>query len=147
MDLLLSLCIGLGLSACCGFRVFVPILVANVAALSGHYHFGHGFEWLATWTAFGVLATATVLEIGAYYIPWVDNLLDTIATPAAMIAGTILTTAFLSDDLDPMMKWAAGLIVGGGSAGLVQAGTSLLRFTSSTTTGGLGNPIVATAEN
>jgi hypothetical protein len=147
MEQLYTLILGLGLSACCGFRVFVPMLVANIAALSGHYEFGADFQWLGTWTAFYILLSATILEIVAYYVPWLDNLLDTIALPASVIAGTLMTTSLISADLSPSMKWALGTIMGGGSAGIVQAGTTLLRFTSSTTTGGLANPIVATLEN
>lgn len=147
MELISSLALGIGLSACCGFRVFVPMLVTNVAALSGHYHFGNGFEWMGTMTAFYIFSSATILEIIAYYIPWVDNLLDTIATPASVVAGTILTTSFLAGDLSPTLKWVLGFLVGGGSAGIVQLGTTLTRLTSTATTAGFGNPIIATIEN
>jgi hypothetical protein len=146
MEFVLSLCLGLALAACCGFRVFVPLLVSNVAYLTGYLSPNAGFEWMAGWTAFAVLATATVLEIAAYYLPFVDHFLDVVATPAAFIAGTVLMTSLL-DTADPTLRWALGLIVGGGSAGLIQAGTSLLRLGSTTTTGGLGNPVVATTEN
>lgn len=146
IELFLSLCLGLGLSAACGFRVFVPLLVTNIAYLTGYAHPQVGFEWMSSWTAFGILATATVLEIGAYYIPWLDNLLDTIAMPTAFIAGTVLMTSLL-DDGHPILRWGLGLILGGGSAGLIQAGTSVLRLGSTATTGGIGNPVVSTFEN
>jgi hypothetical protein len=89
MELITSLALGIGLSACCGFRIFVPLLVTNIAALSGHYHFGQDFAWMGTMTAFYIFASATILEIIGYYIPWFDNLLDSIATPTSIIAGTI----------------------------------------------------------
>ncbi|MFC5408796.1 DUF4126 domain-containing protein [Larkinella bovis] len=146
MEWLMSLCLGIALSACCGFRIFVPMLVACLALKLGWISVGPGFEWLSSWTAFFVLATATLLEIGAYYIPWLDNAFDTVATPIAFVAGTILTTSFVEIDI-PMLKWGLGLIAGGGTAGLIQAGTSLLRIGSTATTGGLGNPVVASAEN
>lgn len=146
MEYILSICIGLGLSAAAGFRVFVPLLVTNVAYLAGFAHPSQGFEWMASWVAFAVLATAAVVELAGYYLPWVDNLLDTIATPAAAIAGTLLMTSVLDNDY-PVIRWGLGLILGGGSAGLIQAGTSLLRLGSTTTTGGLANPVVATVEN
>lgn len=147
MENILAICLGIGLSACCGFRVFVPLLAANLASMTGLYHFGSGFEWMGTWTAFAVFATATVGEIAAYYIPVIDNVLDTIATPMAVAAGTLLTTSYLGGDMSPVLKWGTGLMVGGGAAGIVQAGTSLLRLGSTTTTGGLANPVVSTAEN
>lgn len=141
-----SLCIGLGLSASCGFRVFVPLLVANVAALVGIIPLAENMTWLGSWTAFACLATATVVEIVAYYIPWIDNMLDTITTPSAMIAGTMLTASVLTG-LDPTWQWGLGIIVGGGSAGATQLGTTTLRLGSSVTTGGVANPFIATLEH
>ena len=146
MEIFLSICLGLGLSASSGFRVFLPMLVANIAAMSGWVTPGESFAWLASWPAFFLLLTATIAEIGGYYIPFIDNLLDTIATPAAVIAGTLLSTSFIQID-NPVLHWGLGLIVGGGTAGLVQVGTGLLRLLSSKTTAGLGNPVLSTAEN
>jgi hypothetical protein len=146
MELFLSICLGLGLSASCGFRVFLPMLVANIAAMNGWITPGNDFMWLTTWPAFFALFSATVAEIAGYYIPFIDNLLDTIATPAAVVAGTLLTTSFIQID-NPVLQWGLGFIVGGGTAGVVQAGTGLLRLLSSKTTAGLGNPLVSTAEN
>ena len=147
MNYILAICLGIGLSASCGFRVFVPLLAANLAAKFNLYHFSSGFEWMGGTTATIIFAVATVLEIGAYYLPFVDNLLDHIATPLAVAAGTLLTTSYLGGDISPAMKWGTGLIVGGSAAGIVGAGTSLLRLGSTTTTGGLANPAVSTAEN
>jgi hypothetical protein len=102
---------------------------------------------MGTWVAFYIFLTATILEIIAFYIPWLDNLLDAIAAPIAIIAGTVLTTSFLTTDLSPELRWILGFLVGGGSAGVVQAGTTLTRLTSSLTTAGFGNPIISTIEN
>lgn len=146
MNWIISACLGIGLAACCGFRVFVPLLTAGLAAKFGLIHPSANFAWLSDWSALIGLAVATIAELGAYYIPWLDNLLDTIATPAAVVAGTLLSTSFLPIE-NPVLHWGLGLMLGGGSAGLVQAGTSLLRLGSTATTGGLGNPVVATGEN
>ncbi len=145
METFLSVCLGVGLSAACGFRVFVPLLVMNIAALSGHLHFAHGFEWLGSYPALVTFSVATVLEIAGYYIPWVDHLLDTIATPAAIVAGTIVTASMVSD-MSPFLKWTLAAIAGGGAAAAVQTTTVITRGASTATTAGLGNPIVATAE-
>ena len=145
MDTLLGLFIGIGLSAACGFRVFVPLLITSVAAQSGHLTLSSGFDWIGTGPAVIAFATATALEIAAYYTPWLDNLLDSIMTPAAAIAGTILT-ASLVGDLSPFLKWSLAIIAGGGTAAAVQAGTVMTRSASLMTTGGLGNGLVATAE-
>lgn len=146
MEVLLSICLGLGLSAATGFRIFIPALLANVAAMNDLISPGENFTWLASWPAFWVLATASVAEIAAYYVPFVDNILDTIAMPAAWIAGTLLTTSFVEID-NPILQWGLGIILGGGTAGAVQASTSMLRLASVGTTGGLANPVVSTGEN
>ena len=131
MELALSICLGIGLSAACGFRVFVPLLGMSGAALAGHLGLASGFEWIGTWPAFACFLTATIFEIAAYYVPWLDNLLDSVATPAAVAAGTIITAAVVTD-MSPLMKWSLALIAGGGTAGVIQASSVALRGTSST---------------
>ncbi|MFW6699214.1 DUF4126 domain-containing protein [Acinetobacter pittii] len=146
METILGLCIGVGLSAACGFRVFVPLLVMSIATMMGWFEPSKGFEWLAMPSVCLALAVATVCEVAAYYIPWVDNALDTVATPAAMIAGTLTTMAVSSGEMSQFAGWAAAIIVGGGTAGVVQMSTVAARGVSTATTGGLGNFIVATGE-
>jgi len=145
MEIFLSICAGIGLSAACGFRVFVPLLVASVAALSGHLQLSPHFQWIGTYPALLAFSVATALEIGAYFIPWLDHVLDTIATPSAIVAGTIVS-ASLFTDMSPFLRWTLAVIGGGGAASLVQAGTVAARLTSTTTTGGLANPVVSSAQ-
>lgn len=145
--ILISLLMGLGLSASSGFRVFVPLLVASIATKMGILQLGDGFQWMGSTPAIIAFAAATLFEIGGYYIPFVDNVLDTITTPASVIAGTLLTASTILPDIDPMLKWGLGIVVGGGSAGVIQAGTALTRATSTATTAGTANPIVATVEH
>ena len=145
-QLLFGIASGIGLSAACGFRVFVPLLVASIAHKMGWLPLAENLEWLSSWPALIAFATASVLEISAYYIPYVDNLLDTISTPSAMIAGTLVSASTIVS-IDPTWQWILALLVGGGSAGIIQAGTGLTRLTSLKLTGGLGNPVVATGEN
>ncbi len=145
MELILSVALGVGLSAACGFRVFVPLLGLSIASLAGHVGLVDGFEWIGSWPALVAFSIATVLEIGAYYIPWLDNLLDTIMGPLALIAGTITTLSVIGD-MSPFLRWSLAIIAGGGLAVLVQGGTTALRAGSTSITGGLTNPIVSTAE-
>jgi len=145
LETLLGLAIGIGLSAACGFRIFVPMLGISIAALSGHVTLSAGFEWIGTWPAVAAFGTATALEIGGYYIPVLDNLLDSIATPAAIVAGTIVTASMVGD-MSPLLKWSLALIAGGGVAGVVQSGTVALRAGSTGTTGGIANPLLSTLE-
>jgi len=145
MDTFLGIAVGLGLSAACGFRVFVPLLVMNLASLGGQLHLASGLAWIGSYYATVAFATATIVEVFGYYIPWVDHALDVAATPAAIIAGT-LTTASLVTDMSPFLKWTLALIAGGGIAGLVQGTTVSLRATSLASTAGLANPLVSTLE-
>jgi hypothetical protein len=100
---------------------------------------------MGTPAAFWTFVTAAVLEIAAYYVPWLDHLMDTIAGPAAAVAGALVMASSLTD-MSPLLKWTLAVIAGGGSAALVQGSTMLARGLSTTLTGGLGNPVVATGE-
>lgn len=145
MDLFFGICLGIGLAAACGFRVFVPMFVMSLAAKTGHLSLADGFDWIGSWPAVAAFGTATALESAAYYVPWLDNLLDTIASPAAVAAGAIATAACVAD-ADPLVQWSAALIAGVGVAGTVQTTSVTARAASSLTTGGLGNFAVATIE-
>jgi len=145
METLLSIAVGIGLSAACGFRVFVPLLVMNLASLGGQLHLASGFAWIGSYYATVAFGTATVVEALGYYIPWLDHVLDIVATPAAIIAG-IVATASMVTDLSPFLKWTLALIAGGGIAGLVQGTTVTLRAKSLVSTAGIGNPLVSTLE-
>src|SRR5215469_7233744 len=145
MELLLSLCVGIGLSAACGFRVFVPLLIMSIAAKTGHLTLVPSFQWIGSDIALWTFAIATILEIGAYYIPLVHHVLDVIATPVAIIAGIIITASMVGG-LDPFLKWTLAVIAGGGAAGLVHGATAVTRGASTVTTGGVANPIFATIE-
>ena len=147
----MSIMIGVALSATCGFRVFVPLLAVNIGtrALDSdgqpRIELAGGFDWLSSDIALMVFLVATLFEIGGYYIPWIDNLLDTIASPASIVAGTVITASFVTG-MDPWLQWLLSVIAGGGAAGAVQATTVVARAGSTVTTGGLGNPIVASVE-
>ncbi|MDA1274751.1 MAG: DUF4126 domain-containing protein [Verrucomicrobia bacterium] len=145
METLLGLCVGVGLSAACGFRVFVPLLITSIASYSGHLTLAPSFDWIASPAAIAAFSVATLLEVGAYYVPWLDNFLDTVATPAAIVAGTIVTASFVSD-VSPFLRWTLAVVAGGGMAGVIQASTVVLRGISTGSTGGLANPVFATAE-
>ena len=145
MSTVLGIIIGICLSAACGFRVFVPLLGLSIAALSGRLELSPGFEWIGTWPALIALATATVIEIGTYYIPWLDNVMDALLAPAAVVAG-VIATASMVDDVSPFLKWALAIVAGGGVSAVVHGGTAAFRAGSSGTTGGSANFLVATLE-
>ncbi len=142
---ILGIFVGIGLAAACGFRVFVPMLIAGIAVKAGSWGVTPSMEWIGSWPALIAFGTATALEIASYYVPWVDNALDTVATPAAVIAGSLTAATFITG-FDPMSQWAMAIIAGGGTAATVQTLTVATRAMSTVTTGGLGNPVVSTVE-
>lgn len=146
LELLITIFMGIGLSAASGFRIFVPFLVVSIAAFTGNLTLSDSFSWIGTLPALITFSLATVVEIAGYYIPWIDNLLDTIASPIAVIAGAVLMASVLNE-ISPLVKWVLAIIAGGGVAGTIQAITGVTRITSSVTTGGLGNPAVSSVES
>ena len=144
-DLALSIALGVVLAAATGFRVFLPMFIVSGAAYTGHLSLDNSFAWLGTPFALTMLSAAALVEVLAYYVPGVDNLLDAVATPAAFVAGTIVSAAVMTD-LPPMAKWMAAVIAGGGTASFIQGVTTILRAKSTVVTGGFGNPVIATGE-
>lgn len=143
-----AVALGIGLSACCGFRVFIPLLVASIGAYFKWIPVNQGMGWLGTVPAMLSFGTAAIFEVSAYYIAFIDNLLDTIAAPLAILAGTLIAATVLPvGELDPMLKWGLGILAGGATAGTIQVGSGLLRLLSTKTTAGLGNSVIASGEN
>lgn len=146
IQLAFALCLGVSLSAACGFRVFVPLLATSLGVKFGGMEVNESLAWVGSDMALVCLSVATIVEILAYYIPLVDNALDSINVPLAAIAGAIVTAGVLPE-MSEMAQWTIGIIAGGGAATTVQLGTSAVRATSTATTGGVGNSVVSTTEN
>ena len=145
LHILVPIGAGIALAAACGFRIFLPLLAASLAAKFDYINPSASFAWIESTPAIILFSVATLFELAAYYIPWLDHALDTIATPAAVVAGVVAAAAAFGD-VHPAFKWTAAIIAGGGAAGTIQAATVLTRAVSGGTTAGLGNPIVATIE-
>lgn len=145
MESILAIIVGLGLAASCGFRIFIPPLIVSAAALTGHLDLIDSFEWMGTYPALIMFATATLLEVAGHYIPVVDNFLNIISSPAAVIAGMIVSASVFTD-MNPFLTWSLAIIAGGGVAGMTKGFSAFTRLSSTATTGGLGNPILTTVE-
>ena len=144
-ETILSIFLGIGLASAAGFRVFLPLFALSLASYFQVWELNESWQWIGGIPALITLGIAMVAEIFAYYIPFVDNLLDTVATPLAAIAGTA-TMASTLVDISPMMTWVFAIIAGGGTATAMQGMTTVTRLASTVKTGGLGNPVVSTAE-
>lgn len=144
-ETIISICLGIGLSASVGFRVFLPLFALSLASYFHVWQLNDSWQWIGSTTALITLGVATVVEIFAYFIPYIDNLLDTISVPLAALAGTAVMLSTVSD-LSPVITWALAIIAGGGTAAAISGTSSATRLVSTTTSGGIANPVVATVE-
>ena len=136
---------GICLSAASGLRVFLPILALGLAVRFELIEVSEQFLWLASEPVLIIVGLAALFEVGAYYIPVVDNLLDVLATPAAIGGGTVIVSSLLPE-MNAVLQWSTAAALGGGTAGIVQAATVVTRGLSTSTTAGLGNSLVSTGE-
>lgn len=149
-EALVALSMGIGLSAAAGFRIFLPPFLLSLVIKFGNLDLelgGTSFEFFDSEITIFLLGAAVIIETLAYYIPWVDNLLDGVASPAAIIAGTGMTAMLLGEEMSPILQWSLAIIAGGGASAGIQGATVVTRGTSTVLTGGVGNPIVSTIEN
>ncbi|GFD72584.1 DUF4126 domain-containing protein [Tenacibaculum mesophilum] len=144
-ETIISIFLGIGLAASVGFRVFLPLFTLSLAGYYNVIPLNENWLWVASTPAIIALGVATILEIFAYYIPWFDNLLDTIAVPLAAVAGTAVMVSTVAD-LSPVITWALAIIAGGGTASAIKGTAASTRLTSTATTGGVANPIISTVE-
>ncbi len=144
-ETIISIFLGIGLAASVGFRVFLPLFALSIASYFGVWDVNESWEWIGSVAAILTLGVATLIEIFAYFIPWVDSLLDSMAIPLAAIAGTAVMVATISD-LDPVVTWSLAIIAGGGTATAIRGASATTRLASTATTGGLGNPVISAVE-
>lgn len=145
LETIISICLGIGLAASVGFRVFVPLFALSLASYFDVWELNESWQWIGSLTAVITLGVATIVEISAYYIPFIDNLLDSIAIPLATIAGTAVMVSTVAD-LSPVITWALAIIAGGGTAAAIKSTAGATRLTSTVSTAGFANPIVSTVE-
>jgi len=145
MDLVLSIFLGIGLAAAVGFRVFVPFFLISLAHYAGYLSLSEGFLWMGSTPAMITFGIATLVEILAYFIPWLDNALDLITTPLAVVGGTVLMSSAVAD-IDPLLQWTVAIIAGGGTAGIIKSIANTGRLASSVGSGGLANPVISSGE-
>ena len=146
VELVVDVCAGISLSAACGFRVFLPLLAVSIAAHFFGFKVNADFEWIGSWISIVSLATATIVEVVAYYLPFVDNLLDLINVPLAFVAGAVMLSGVLPD-VHPYLKWSIAGLLGSSAAGLTQLVTMIIRGASTATTAGAGNNVVSSSED
>jgi hypothetical protein len=142
---LLGIALGVGLAAATGLRVFVPLLVAGIAARADWISLSDSFAWLQSTPALVTLGTAAIVEAFAYLIPGLDHILDLIAGPAAVAAGIVVSASVMAN-VPPAVLWPVAIIAGGGIAGIAKGGAALVRAKSGIATAGFANPVVSAGE-
>lgn len=145
MEIAISIILGICLASAAGFRVFIPLLLTSIASMTEYVHLSAGYQWVGSVPALIVFGVAAIIELGGYYSPWVDNVLDVIAAPLAAISGVILSASVIVD-INPLLKWVLVLIAGGGTATTIHILTAKTRALSSIFTGGFANPVFSTIE-
>jgi hypothetical protein len=134
------------------------MLVLCVAARAGVVPLSASMAWLASTPALVALSVATVLEIAAYKVPWLDHALDTVASPAAVIAGTLITASQLGAvDVNALLNsttgaagaapapTGVGLLPDGAAAGWVTHLLPLVKWGASLILGGGAAGLMQTA--
>ncbi len=144
-ETIISIFLGVGLAASVGFRIFLPLFALSLASYFGVWELNESWQWIGSIAALIALGVATLAEIFAYFIPWVDNLMDSMAIPLAAIAGTAVMVSTVAN-LDPVVTWSLAIIAGGGTATAIKGAGASTRLVSTATTGGIGNPLVSTVE-
>ncbi len=144
-ETMISIFLGIGLAASVGFRVFLPLFALSLASYLGLWELNESWVWIGSLPALITFGVATLVELFAYFIPYVDNLLDSLALPLATLAGTAVMVATVAE-LDPVVTWSLAIIAGGGTAAAIKGASATGRITSTTTTAGLGNPLISFIE-
>ena len=144
-ETIISIFLGIGLAASVGFRVFLPLFALSLASYFDLWTLNESWQWVGSLAAVITLGVATLVEIFAYFIPWVDNVLDSISLPLTAIAGTAVMVSTVAD-LDPVVTWSLAIIAGGGTATAIKGASATSRLASTTTTGGVANPAISAIE-
>ena len=87
-ETIISIFLGIGLAASVGFRIFLPLFALSLASYFDVWDLNESWQWIGSLAAVITFGVATFVELFAYFIPFVDNLLDGFAVPLAAIAGT-----------------------------------------------------------
>lgn len=136
---------GLGLSGAAGLNAYIPMLVVGLLGRFDVITLSAPYDVLSSTPALVVLAVLLVVEVLADKVPAVDTANDVIGTVVRPVAGALLFAGSLgvATDLPPWLGLVAGLVTAGG----VHATKAVARPAINVSTGGVGAPVVSTAED
>jgi len=145
VELALSIVTGLALAAAAGLRAFLPLLALCAGARLHWVELNSSFAFLQSDLALGALIAATIVELAADKIPFVDHLLDAVSTAIRPVAGALAGLS-LTAQLPAPASIALGLFFAVIAFG-THASRAHLRVGSTATTGGLANPAISAVED
>lgn len=145
-QLIFVILMAVSLSACAGIRAFIPPLALSLFAMTGYITLNPQFAWLARWEVAAIFGLAVIIELVADKFPGVDHALDTAGLVIKPALGALLASSVITG-VDPLLALIIGIIVGGGTAGIVHVGRAKLRLLSTAFTGGMGNPVLSYVED
>lgn len=147
MDIIAALMSGLGLSASAGLNAYIPLLLMALAAkfFPSLITLSPQFNFITEPWFIGVVAVLLMIEVFADKVPVVDHVNDLIGTVVRPAAGALLFAASTGTvtSLDPKVAAVAGLLIAGAAHGAKATARPIV----TATTGGIGNPVVSTAED
>ena len=142
--------LGLALAASTGLNTFLPLLTLSAASyfklVDSASILNGSFAWIASPAALMALGLATTVEVIGDKIPIVDHALDSFGTLARPVVGAFATASVFTQG-DPAMAAIAGLVVGAPVAFGFHAAKAGTRAASTTTTFGVGNPVLSFFED
>lgn len=147
MDVITALLSGFGLAASAGLNAYIPLLVVALAArlFPSWIVLAEPFQFLTEAWFIAAVTVLLVIEVFADKVPAVDHVNDLLGTIIRPAAGALLFASMTGTvaSLDPKVAAIAGLVV----AGTAHGAKATARPIVTATTGGLGNPVVSTAED
>jgi hypothetical protein len=146
MDVLLNLASAFGLSTSAGLNAYIPLLtVAVLSRFTSLIQLEPPWDTLSSWWIIALLVVLLIIEVLVDKFPVVDSINDVIQTVIRPTAGAIMFAATTRSgiQLHPVLAMAFGVILAGG-VHVVKSGA---RPVVSSTTAGLGDPVVSTLED
>lgn len=134
-----------GLSSAAGLNAYIPLLTIGVLSRLGLLTLGDPYALLGSTPALLALGGLGMIDFVADKIPAVDHVTHMLGALAHPVAGAI---AFASQtnvitDLHPALSLGAGFVLAGG----FHTARAAIRPVATTTTAGIGNPIVSLIED
>jgi len=149
MDYLIPVVTGVCLSACTGFRAFLPPFLVGLLLrfAPGFSPLFPGFHFLSQAPVLFSLGVAAAVEFVGDKIPWVDNLLDMLSLPVKTVITAIMTYSLIPSGEYKWFFLLMAMVLNQGATVTAHSGKSGIRAVSTVTTGGLANPVIGFIED